>query len=413
MTPPVDSTADLRVLFRSRHPLLVVEAADEERLLALVRRVATEASLPVWTWTAARGLARDGMDPQYRTADPRVALAFVGDLTAPGVFVFCDAQMLCCRPGGACAAVKDAARDAEPGQTIVLAGPGLAVPPGTEGRGPPLVAAPSVGRRTRRPRPGRGGRPGRPRPGLRRRAGGAGRVGRGPARPHPGRRPAACSSAPSCRTVASPPRTCPGCGPPRWNCWTPTACWNWCRPPPGTLDRVAGLAGLKRWLRPAGPGRRLGAGPGDGPRPAPGDPPHRGPWVRQVAGGQDARRHLGPSPPPARPGSHLPQVRRGVGAAPRSRPAHRRGHGPRRAVDRRDREGLRHRRRCRRRSVPPVSWAPSCAGCRTAPTGSSWWPPPTTSPPCPPSSCARAASTRCSSWTCRAPKPAGPSSRSN
>ncbi|MFH1330846.1 MAG: AAA family ATPase [Actinomycetota bacterium] len=132
MTPPVDSTADLRVLFRSRHPLLVVEAADEERLLALVRRVAAEAALPVWTWTAARGLGRDGMGPQYRTADPRVALAFVGDLTAPGVFVFCDAQMLCSDPV-AVRAVKDAARDAEAGQTIVLAGPGLAMPPELKG----------------------------------------------------------------------------------------------------------------------------------------------------------------------------------------------------------------------------------------------------------------------------------------
>ncbi|MBM3695433.1 MAG: AAA family ATPase [Actinobacteria bacterium] len=132
MTPPVDSTADLRVLFRSRHPLLVVEAADEGRLLTLVRRVAAEASLPVWTWTAARGLARDGMGPQYRTADPRAALAFVGDLTAPGVFVFCDAQVLCADPV-ALRAVKDAAGAADPGQTIVLAGPGLAVPPELKG----------------------------------------------------------------------------------------------------------------------------------------------------------------------------------------------------------------------------------------------------------------------------------------
>lgn len=132
MIRPVDSTADLRVLFRSRHPLLVVEAADEARLLSLVRRVAKEVSLPVWTWTAARGLARDGMGPQYRTADPRTALAFVGDLTAPGVFVFCDAQMLTADPV-ALRAVKDAARASDPSQTIVLAGPGLTVPPELKG----------------------------------------------------------------------------------------------------------------------------------------------------------------------------------------------------------------------------------------------------------------------------------------
>jgi len=132
MTGAVDSTTDLRVLFRSRHPLLVVEAADEDRLLTLVRRVAAEASLPVWTWTAARGLARDGMAPQYRTAEPRTALAFVTDLTAPGVFVFCDAQSLLLDPV-AVRAVKDAAGGARPGQTIVLAGPGINIPPELKG----------------------------------------------------------------------------------------------------------------------------------------------------------------------------------------------------------------------------------------------------------------------------------------
>jgi len=132
MNGAVDSTADLRVLFRSRHPLLVVEAADEERLLTLLRRLAAEADLPVWTWTAARGLARDGMAPQYRTADPRAALAFVADLAAPGVFVFCDSQTLLADPV-ARRAVKDAAGSADPGQTIVLAGIGLTVPPELKG----------------------------------------------------------------------------------------------------------------------------------------------------------------------------------------------------------------------------------------------------------------------------------------
>ena len=132
MTGAVDSTTDLRVLLRSRHPLLVVEADDEERLLTLLRRLAAEGGLPVWTWTAARGLARDGMTAQYRTADPRAALAFVADLAAPGVFVFCDSQTLLSDPV-ARRAVKDAAGSAEPGQTIVLAGPDLVIPPELKG----------------------------------------------------------------------------------------------------------------------------------------------------------------------------------------------------------------------------------------------------------------------------------------
>lgn len=132
MIGAVDSTADLRVLLRSRHPLLVIEADDEARLLTLLRRLAAEAGLPVWTWTAARGLARDGMNGQYRTADPRTALAFVADLAAPGVFVFCDSQTLLADPV-ARRAVKDAAGSAERGQTIVLAGPDLVIPPELKG----------------------------------------------------------------------------------------------------------------------------------------------------------------------------------------------------------------------------------------------------------------------------------------
>jgi len=47
MLGALDSTTDLRVLLRSRHPLLVVEADDEERLLRLLRRLAAEGGLPV------------------------------------------------------------------------------------------------------------------------------------------------------------------------------------------------------------------------------------------------------------------------------------------------------------------------------------------------------------------------------
>jgi AAA+ superfamily predicted ATPase len=123
----VDTTADLRVLIRSQYPLLVVEADEEQRFLSLLCRVAEQEDFPVWTWSAARGLARRGMPAQYRTADPRRALAFVSDLSAPGIFVFLDVSQHLTDPI-VLRAVKDTAQRADPGQTIVLTAPNLEVP---------------------------------------------------------------------------------------------------------------------------------------------------------------------------------------------------------------------------------------------------------------------------------------------
>jgi AAA+ superfamily predicted ATPase len=132
---------DLQVLLKSQYPLLLIEARDEQRFLGMLRRVAAGLGLPVWTWSAARGLARDGMDVMYRTADPRRALAFVGDLTDPGIFVFADAHHALQDPV-VLRAVKDSAQRAEPGQTLVLTGPAMEVPPELESVGVPWTLRP-------------------------------------------------------------------------------------------------------------------------------------------------------------------------------------------------------------------------------------------------------------------------------
>jgi SpoVK/Ycf46/Vps4 family AAA+-type ATPase len=130
--PPVDTVADLKVLLTSAYPLVLAEARDERRLLDALRRLAGELGLPLWTWSAARGLARDGHDPQYRTQDPRTALAFVADLSDPGIFVFADAHHAL---GDAVVlrSVKEAALRAERSQTLVLTAPHHDVPPELEG----------------------------------------------------------------------------------------------------------------------------------------------------------------------------------------------------------------------------------------------------------------------------------------
>ncbi len=137
----MDTTADLRVLIRSQYPLLVVQADDEQRFLNLLCRVAEQDDFPVWTWSAARGLARRGMPAQYRTADPKRALAFISDLTAPGIFVFLDITQHLTDPI-VLRAVKDTAQRAEPGQTIVLTAPSLDVPAELKGMAVPWTLRP-------------------------------------------------------------------------------------------------------------------------------------------------------------------------------------------------------------------------------------------------------------------------------
>jgi hypothetical protein len=60
--------------------------------MEVLRRAAEAARLSVWTWSLTRGLARDGFDPQLGTRDPRQALAFIGEVRHPDVFVFADAR---------------------------------------------------------------------------------------------------------------------------------------------------------------------------------------------------------------------------------------------------------------------------------------------------------------------------------
>ena len=89
----MDNSRDLRVLIASRHPLIVAEVSDEERFLSILRRSADTVGVPLWRWSATKGLARDGTDnDQYMTADCKKALDFVSEIAGPAVFVFADAQ---------------------------------------------------------------------------------------------------------------------------------------------------------------------------------------------------------------------------------------------------------------------------------------------------------------------------------
>jgi len=81
------------------------------------------------------------MDSQYGTTDPRMALSFVTDLTAPGVFVFADAHHVLTDPV-VLRFVKDCAQRAGRGQTLILTAPHADIPPELRGTAVPWVLRP-------------------------------------------------------------------------------------------------------------------------------------------------------------------------------------------------------------------------------------------------------------------------------
>ena len=107
--------------------MIVVAGRDEARTLALVGSVAGPLGVPVWTWTVTRGLAAPAGRGQPGTVDPAGALAFIGDLTSPGVYVFLDAAPLLDDPVAVRRAKELAGRPVA-GRSVILTGLGNSIP---------------------------------------------------------------------------------------------------------------------------------------------------------------------------------------------------------------------------------------------------------------------------------------------
>lgn len=124
---------DLATLVASRFGLLVTDSQDESRIRALLVDVAQRFGIPLWTWSASRGLAVTGGSAQHGTLDIGAALAFVRDVANPGIFAFFDAGPILDTPAATRLAKELAALPADmpaPGRTIILTGLGPAVPAG-------------------------------------------------------------------------------------------------------------------------------------------------------------------------------------------------------------------------------------------------------------------------------------------
>jgi MoxR-like ATPase len=85
------SSHDLKTLFLSHHPLIVIETVEEDRATALVRSVAEAVKLPYFDWSVTRGLVRPPLTATVAgTSEPKQLLQHLEALSLQGIFCLLD-----------------------------------------------------------------------------------------------------------------------------------------------------------------------------------------------------------------------------------------------------------------------------------------------------------------------------------
>jgi SpoVK/Ycf46/Vps4 family AAA+-type ATPase len=84
-----DPLHDIELLVKSRHGLIVIDTAEEERAELLLRHLADRVGLPLLVWSRTRGLRRDAAaSGVYGTTDPQQALAHVASSHFDAIYHF-------------------------------------------------------------------------------------------------------------------------------------------------------------------------------------------------------------------------------------------------------------------------------------------------------------------------------------
>lgn len=92
----MDRQNELRLLLRSRTPLVVIESRDEARVLDLLKGVslgnARDGYVPLFRWTITDGLQRldIALEPQPHNMQPTDVLKHIRAITKPGIYVLLD-----------------------------------------------------------------------------------------------------------------------------------------------------------------------------------------------------------------------------------------------------------------------------------------------------------------------------------
>ncbi|HEY5791326.1 MAG TPA: AAA family ATPase [Gammaproteobacteria bacterium] len=129
MEQKVAERDELALLIRSRVPLVVVESHEEARALELVRGVCAELGRELWTWSAAAGLRRQGMNPATRQVQgPLEALRFLAGYGEAATFALLDFHPYLDEPA-VVRQLRELVQSAEARrQTVLLLSPQLELP---------------------------------------------------------------------------------------------------------------------------------------------------------------------------------------------------------------------------------------------------------------------------------------------
>ncbi len=124
-----DLVKDLELLVRSRYSLIVLDTLEDDRADGVMQYLAASLGLPLFNWTASKGLRRAGAETAaYDTAAPVKALAFIEASHLPALYHlhgFGD----CLADGAIIAKLKDAASQFARGAgAIVISGGGITIP---------------------------------------------------------------------------------------------------------------------------------------------------------------------------------------------------------------------------------------------------------------------------------------------
>jgi hypothetical protein len=122
---------ELKTLIASMHPVATIESPEEERVEDVLRAVAAELRLPIFTWTVTRGLQRidGGQGMIHGTASPLVLFRHLATLSVEGIFHLKDLPRHLDDPATA-RAFKEAAQAFSRNRSIlVLSGDPVALPP--------------------------------------------------------------------------------------------------------------------------------------------------------------------------------------------------------------------------------------------------------------------------------------------
>lgn len=92
----MDRQHDLKLILRSRTPIIVIETRDESRMLELLRNFtilrASQEYMPLFRWSVTDGLQRLDIDlePQLHNSEPDDVLKHIRAVSKPGIYVLLD-----------------------------------------------------------------------------------------------------------------------------------------------------------------------------------------------------------------------------------------------------------------------------------------------------------------------------------